>query len=92
MGRVRRLNRERRLGGLGRTRDKLQYVIQLVLQQQLVVCHRFHKGSDAFVDCQHVLGTHTGQGSKDKLQMFTPGVENVAQGKLFHGNTRDYHS
>ena len=50
------LNRERRLGGLGRTRDKLQHMVQLVFQQHLVVCRSLYQGGDALVGGEYVLG------------------------------------
>ena len=73
-------------------RDKLQHMVQLVLQQHLVVCHGLYQGRDAFVGGQHILGACSRQRSQDELQMFTPGVENMAQGKLLHGNAGDNHS
>ena len=69
---------------------ELQDLIQLIFQQHLILRHRFHKGGDAFVDRQHVLGAGTGIGTRqcaqDILQLLTLGVEDMAQSELLHGD------
>ena len=62
----------RRLRRRGK-RAELQHLFQLAFQQHLILCHRLHQGGDAFVDCQHILGTGAVtcamQGAQDILQL-----------------------
>ena len=78
----------------GRRAD-LQHPFQLILQQHLVLCHRFHQRSNTFVNRQHLIRAGTGlrprQGTKNILQLLALGIEDMAQGKLFHSDGGNDH-
>ena len=78
-----------------RKRAGLQHLLQLAFQQHLVLRHHIQQGSHTLVHRQHILRGGARlcprQDTQNILQLFALGINNMAQGKLFHSDGSDDH-
>lgn len=74
----------------------LQRLFQLPLKQHLTLHHGVQQSRGALIDRQNLLGAGTGlsaprERAQNILQLFTLGVDDVAERQLLHGNGSNDH-